>query len=436
MKHADFLIEMNVRTMSLKSKALVVLAVPLLMLVATTVLTSGALRQSEEKDARVAHAYHVEERITAVLDNLVDVETGVRGYLLTADERFLDPYWDGSGVIAENLQRLQLAVEHERGRDQMLRLRELVKRRIDILERLRINADELSAERSRLVPLLVRGRIVMEEIRGLLDTMTRQQQLTIESSRREADRTRRVAFLVAVAGAPAGMLLALVVVLGFNERTIRRLARVEENVSRLELGESMVEPDDAEDEIGRLGRALVRSGTLAIELRDELQRLASVDPLTSLVNRRGLMPLLEHQLELARRHREPVALLFVDVDGLKAVNDAMGHAVGDEMLAETGALLRDTFRTSDVAARLGGDEFCVMLTGESAATSEVAISRLLGAVESANRLPGRPFTLSLSIGAAVFDPIRPITADELITWADARMYEHKRAKRSAAPAPA
>jgi len=100
------------------------------------------------------------------------------------------------------------------------------------------------------------------------------------------------------------------------------------------------------------------------------------------------------------------------------------------MLAETGALLRDTFRTSDVAARLGGDEFCVMLTGESAATSEAAISRLLGAVESANRLPGRPFTLSLSIGAAVFDPIRPITADELITRADARMYEHKRAKRS------
>lgn len=418
--------------MSLKSKAMVVLTVPLLMLVATTVLTFRALRESADKDARVAHAYYVKERITVVLEDLVNIETGVRGYLLTSENEFLEPYWRGSNDIAKDLRDLQLAA----GADadlHLARLRELVKRRLDILDTLRLGADDGSTAPAQTLPLLRRGRVVMDEVRRLLTTVTNEQQATVDALRAEAARTRRDAFLVAVVGAPAGMLLALVVVLRFNERTVKRLARVEDNARRIEHGEPMIESDDANDEIGRLGRSLVRSGTLAIELQGELQRLASVDPLTTLVNRRGLMPLLEHQLELARRHHEPVALLFIDLDGLKAVNDTLGHPVGDEMLAETGALLRDTFRASDVSARLGGDEFCVMLTAESATATESAVTRLLGAVEAANRLPGRPYVLSLSIGSATSDPEHPITGDELITQADARMYEHKRAKRAAAP---
>jgi diguanylate cyclase (GGDEF)-like protein len=271
----------------------------------------------------------------------------------------------------------------------------------------------------------------MEESRRLLTDMTTEQRRMIAATQEEASRTRNGAFLVAVVGAPIGMFLALAIVLGFNERTVRRLARVEGNVRRLETGEAMVAHDDADDEIGRLGRALVRSGTLAIDLQEELQRLASVDPLTSLVNRRGLMPLLEHQLEVARRHHEPVAVLFADLDGLKAVNDGLGHGVGDEMLAETAAILVDTFRSSDVSARIGGDEFCVMLTADSAASTEAAIARLQHSIRTANRFPDRPYRLSLSIGVATFDPERPVSAHDLIAEADERMYEHKRSKRAA-----
>ena len=170
---------------------------------------------------------------------------------------------------------------------------------------------------------------------------------------------------MAVVGAPIGLLVALVIVVLFNQRTATRLQKVEENAIRLEHGEPMIEDDDADDEIGRLGRALVRSGTLAIELQGELQQLASEDPLTNLANRRGFMPLLEHQLAIAHRQGEPLSVLFIDLDGLKVVNDRFGHAFGDQMLQETAAILRDTFRTSDVPARMGGDEFCVLLPGES-----------------------------------------------------------------------
>jgi diguanylate cyclase (GGDEF)-like protein len=297
------------------------------------------------------------------------------------------------------------------------------------VDRLLAVAEDHSTEEPDTLTLLRRGRIVMDEIRALLRKMTMQQQERVDAAQRGVERTRRDAFVVAVGGAPMGMGLALVVVLLFNGRVVRRLARVHANVRRLELGQPMVLDDDSRDEIGRLGQALVKSGTLAIELREELQRLATIDSLTGLANRRGLMPLLEHQLELARRQHEPVSILFVDLDGLKMVNDMLGHREGDEMIVEAAALLRDTFRSSDVPARLGGDEFCVMLTAESAVGTNTADLRLQAALDFANRLPGRVYHLSMSMGLATFDPDRPVSADDLLAEADRRMYEHKRSKR-------
>ncbi len=422
---------MQRKTRSVKSKWLLVLSIPLLVLFATTALTFRALKQSEETEGRVRHAYFVKDRIQRVHDDLVDVETGVRGYLLTDDPEFLEPYWRGSSALALDLQYLQISVENEGSDLDILRLRVLSKRRLDILDRLLSGAEDHATDETSTLALLSRGRIVMDEIRTLLGQMTTQQQGRVESAQREAERTRSGAFTIAVGGAPLGVGLALVVVLVFNGRIARRLGRVHANVRRLELGQTMMDVEgDPDDEIGRLDRALVRSGTLALELQEELQRLATIDPLTELANRRGLMPLLEHQLGIARRHHDSVALLFVDLDGLKAVNDILGHRVGDEMISETAALLRDTFRSSDVPARIGGDEFCVMLTGESAILTDAAKLRLQASIDFANRLPGRIYSLSMSMGVAIFDPDRPSSPDDLIAEADRRMYEDKRSKRA------
>jgi diguanylate cyclase (GGDEF)-like protein len=151
--------------------------------------------------------------------------------------------------------------------------------------------------------------------------------------------------------------------------------------------------------------------------------------LTGLANRRGFLETSEHRLDLARRDRTTLALLFVDADGLKRVNDSLGHAAGDEMLQEIGALLRDTFRASDLPARLGGDEFCVLVSADSVAGIDVARTRLSDAIAMANRLPGRTFRLSVSMGLAVFDREHDRSVDDLIARADTLMYEEKRAKR-------
>jgi diguanylate cyclase (GGDEF)-like protein len=184
------------------------------------------------------------------------------------------------------------------------------------------------------------------------------------------------------------------------------------------------------DELGQLERTLVTAGTKVMELQGELQRLATVDPLTGLTNRRGFLDGAGQVMEVARRQGTPLALLFVDADGLKVANDTFGHAVGDEMLQEIGSLLRDTFRTSDLAARVGGDEFCVLVSVDTWEGVATARDRLLASIAMANNLPGRTYDVSVSVGVAAFDRETDGSIDDLIARADALMYEEKHAKRA------
>jgi diguanylate cyclase (GGDEF)-like protein len=159
--------------------------------------------------------------------------------------------------------------------------------------------------------------------------------------------------------------------------------------------------------------------------------MGTSDALTRLLNRRGFIPSAEHQLEVAKRTHQPMALVFLDLDGLKRVNDTHGHAAGDGMITEAAYVLSQTFRASDLIGRVGGDEFCVLFTTESEDTARVALARLDAIVGQTNEQEGRPFQLSFSVGLAMFDPEQPSTLDEMMSVADERMYEAKREKARA-----
>jgi two-component system cell cycle response regulator len=173
---------------------------------------------------------------------------------------------------------------------------------------------------------------------------------------------------------------------------------------------------------------IARSVRYAVErhrMQEDLRRLATVDDLTGLFNRRGFLPLAEHHVNLADRNGEPLVLLFIDLEGLKKVNDVHGHAEGSRMIQDTASVLTKTLRNSDVLARVGGDEFCVLLTGDDAVNAELVLVRLVEAVAAHNARAGRAYELSLSVGAAPYDPTEPCSIEELVERADALMYEEK-----------
>lgn len=161
------------------------------------------------------------------------------------------------------------------------------------------------------------------------------------------------------------------------------------------------------------------------EAQSRFQHLATHDPLTQLPNRRLFDDRLRHALVLARRVQSRVALLFLDIDGFKAVNDSLGHQAGDELLREVAARLLGAVRDSDTVARISGDEFAVILekTRDPDTDREVA-ERVRCALRQPCRLFGTQQGLSASIGIARF-PEDARGTEELLRLADQAMYRAK-----------
>jgi len=160
-----------------------------------------------------------------------------------------------------------------------------------------------------------------------------------------------------------------------------------------------------------------------------LQTLSLKDALTGLYNRRGFFTLAEQGLKSAQRIGKEMVLIFVDLDNMKAINDTMGHKEGDQALMETAHILKNTFRESDIIARLGGDEFVILTTNDVDASPERMINRFEEALSGHQLHSRRPYTLSMSLGVARFDPQSPCSIDTLLAQADKLMYENKQKKK-------
>ncbi|HXD53246.1 MAG TPA: EAL domain-containing protein [Solirubrobacteraceae bacterium] len=162
--------------------------------------------------------------------------------------------------------------------------------------------------------------------------------------------------------------------------------------------------------------------------QDELEHQAFHDTLTGLPNRALFRNRVEHALVGRRRDHLPVAVLFLDVDDFKYVNDSLGHAAGDEVLQELGRRLLDCMRPVDTAARLGGDEFAILIRDSESELHSIEIaSRVMASLRAPIPLAGRDVTLPVSVGIAFSDRHMVSTedADELLRNADAAMYMAK-----------
>lgn len=165
-------------------------------------------------------------------------------------------------------------------------------------------------------------------------------------------------------------------------------------------------------------------------MEKEIHDLTLRDELTGLYNMRGFYLLGEQTLRLAQRAELPFSVLFIDLDGLKKINDDLGHNTGSMYLAETGDLVMNCFRETDVKGRFGGDEFVV--AGQfSMVGMELAATRLRSMAASHNEKNPRKYPLSLSVGWVTLDHPSNESLKELVRRADEAMYREKRAKKAA-----
>lgn len=422
--------------MTLRTKIIAMMAVPVVVLVTATFALVVSRDHATAALRAERQAVALQDALERVLFDLTGAEAATSGYVLTGDRELLEQYGQSVAALPGDMRRLLDLAEGNSADVQYLEevadLQVLASGLISRLESLQSMApvDE-STNHAQLISLMSGGARLEERIRGLIGQEETEIADLLAERQRTLDATRRLSFLIGVVGLPGALLGGLLMVLLFTQRLVTRIRRTEDLARMLEEGMPLGEASTSDDELGRLDRVLVRSGTRVVELQNELRRMGTADSLTRLMNRRGFLPTAEHHLEMAKRTHTPTGLMFLDLDGLKHVNDTLGHAAGDAMITEAAYVMRQTFRASDLIARMGGDEFCVLFATESEATADVALTRLQEAVQLANAQEGRPFELSLSTGVAMFDPEQPCSLDQLMATADERMYVNKHAKASA-----
>jgi len=167
--------------------------------------------------------------------------------------------------------------------------------------------------------------------------------------------------------------------------------------------------------------------TLLKQTHDRLNWLSYYDELTGLANRRLFKERFEQTIALSHRSAQSMALLFLDLDRFKTVNDSLGHAVGDEVLRETAERLKRQLRDSDISARMGGDEFTLILPDTDAEAAENVAKKVIGSLLAPYIYNDQQFTLGTSVGIAIY-PQDGEDADTLLQQADAAMYVAKKTK--------
>jgi diguanylate cyclase (GGDEF)-like protein len=211
----------------------------------------------------------------------------------------------------------------------------------------------------------------------------------------------------------------------YSERLVKKL---KEKSQELETEHARLV--EGNENLRRANDALERDFSDSKRRGEEVQQLAFHDPLTGLPNRLLFNDRLTMALSQARRHQKKLATFFMDLDNFKAINDSMGHLVGDELLRAVAERLGTFVREEDTLARFGGDEFILLITGIASERDVATVSKkILETIRAPFHLDGRELSITLSVGVSVF-PTDGQTPEILVRNADVAMYRSKRSGRN------
>lgn len=190
--------------------------------------------------------------------------------------------------------------------------------------------------------------------------------------------------------------------------------------------EKIIKISDGQQEyLHRIQNDLKREIEDRIRAEEKLKYFAAIDTLTGVYNRGMGLTFLENEMKAIRRKKESFSVCYIDVNGLKHVNDNFGHYEGDELLVLICKFIREVIREKDILCRLGGDEFFILLPNNKKEEAEEIIKKIILNIDIENEKRPRPYVISFSYGIVEVESDNNKSIDEIMQLADAKMYEYK-----------
>ncbi|MDF1818243.1 MAG: diguanylate cyclase [Immundisolibacteraceae bacterium] len=376
------------------------------------------------------HTHKVITQVGDFMTAMVDAETGQRGYLITNDAEYLEPYYTGVSNAKNHFDDLVRKTADEPDQQQRLKnVGSLMEKKFDELAHTINVAQNKSDESiSKAIEIVKNdaGKRLMDAIRFEMLAFKNTELLILEQRKGEFRENRAFINALIIFELMFFVFMSVVTGLFIKNKLYQPLKVLIEGTAKMEKGEKQQVSDLLpNDEMGYLLSRFYRMSETVHTKTEVLSYEASHDSLTGLKNRAGLKRDLEEAVaELS--DDEKIAVLFADLNKFKQLNDTLGHDVGDAILAETAIRLNNSVRLYDAVYRLGGDEFVVVIKGiTEVSQAKLVVEKMIKKFDEPFAFQGHTINISISLGVAI-SPDHSTDSDRLLSLSDAAMYEAKR----------
>jgi diguanylate cyclase (GGDEF)-like protein len=361
----------------------ILIAFPLLILIIG--MNFWLSNKSEEAEEWITHTHLVQSSLSQVLSALQDAETGQRGYLLTEDAKYLEPYVDAVARLDGVLTTLQtLTSENPNQQNKLNRVKPLIDKKLEELKETIVLMKTQGLESALTIVVSDKGKQFMDQIRSIINEMENEESALLIDRQQTLYKNKIFVLYIQIIGFILLILISILIFLKF-----RKLLYMQ------------------------------------VQAEEELRYISNHDSLTGLATRQLGVEFLFFALAEARRNKNKVAVLFIDLDGFKTVNDTLGHYAGDCLLQGVAERLLHSVREIDTTVRMGGDEFMVVLAGINCREDVAQIAqKQIDALTKPFSLGGKDAYISASIGIALY-PDDEQEPEALIKRADGAMYQVK-----------
>lgn len=416
--------------MNIRIKLMLFISFLFIIAIGNSIITFKLESYGEEKLQWVMHTHEVIITTENFIGAMKDIETGQRGYILTHDVVYLEPYYIGLVDAEKNFMALRSLTADNLEQEKLLdAIEKLMKLK---LEELGKTIQLMDANNTQKVLELIKqdkGKKYMDDIRFHIDKFINTEMLLLEQRKGDFRENRSQLTTIIIVSILFFLFLAFLTFSFLNKNLFDPLKLLLGNTHKMEEGKKLDINDlTSKDEMGYLLSSFYKMNEKVHARTQKLHYKAHHDELTGLYNRTNLFDEIQNSIIASKETDSKVAILFIDLDKFKPINDTLGHDVGDAILIETAKKLRSAVRADDKIFRIGGDEFLVLIKDISEADQvEMIIVKVLKAFNQTVTIRSNELEIAISIGVAVA-PDDCEDPDKLLKMADIAMYEAKKDK--------